>query len=58
MAYSGKYKGTEIDDALDKVQILNVSAEDMGEGVDDPDLSYVTKAELDAAIKSTLNTEV
>ena len=62
MSYNSKYAGKEVEDAIDKVSVLNVSIVDSGDEVDDPELDYITKAELDnaiaQAITSTLNTEV
>ena len=51
-----------VQEVLDKATELNVSAVDTSEEVEEPDISYVTKQELDNAIASaittTLNTEV
>lgn len=62
MSYNSKYKGTEVEEALDKVAKLNVKAIDLGEEVEEPQLDYVTRTELDnaiaQAITTTLNTEV
>lgn len=69
MSYKSKYKGAELEALLDKVEGLSnidlseyVTAEDVGEEIDDVEFSFVTKAELDAAISeaitTTLNTEV
>lgn len=62
MSYNSKYTGKEVEDAIDKVSVLNVSIVDTNDEVDDPALDYITKAELDSAIAQaitmTLNTEV
>lgn len=51
-----------VQEVLDKATELNVTAVDTSEEVEEPDISYVTKQELDNAIASaittTLNTEV
>jgi hypothetical protein len=62
MSYNSKYKGKDVEEAIDKVAKLNVAAVDLGEEVEEPELDYVTKTELDnaiaQAITTTLNTEV
>lgn len=62
MAYKGKYKGKEIDDAIDKVAELNMTIVETNEEVEEPQLDYITKADLDSAIAqaitTTLNTAV
>lgn len=62
MGYNSKYTGEEVEGAIDKVQILNVAAVDANGEVEEPDIEYVTKIELDnaiaQAITTTLNTEV
>lgn len=62
MSYNSKYTGKEVEESLDKVKSLNISAVDADEEVDEPTLDYVTKSELDNAIEqaitTTLNTSV
>lgn len=62
MSYNSKFTGKEIEDAIDKVSILNINIVDTDEEVDEPTLDYVTKSELDNAIEqaitTTLNTSV
>ena len=62
MSYNSKYTGKEVEDSLDKVQNLNISAIDTNEEVDEPILDFVTKDELASAIEqaitTTLNKEV
>ena len=62
MSYNSKYTGREVEEAIDKVEELNVAIVDVGEGVEEPELDYVTRTELDNAIASaittTLNTAV
>lgn len=69
MSYNSKYTGKQVDDLLDQVEGLSttdlseyVTAEDIGEDIDDVESPFVTKVELDLAISeaitTTLNTEV
>ena len=62
MSYNSKYTGREVEEAIDKVEELNVAIVDSGEEVEEPELDYVTREELDnaiaQAITDTLNTAV
>lgn len=62
MSYNSKYTGQEVENAIDKVAELNVGIVDANDSIDDPELEYITKTELDnaiaQAITKTLNTSV
>lgn len=65
MSYNSKYKGAEVEEALDKFangKVGTIGAVDTNESVDEPEMDYVTKSELNdalaQAITNTLNTEV
>lgn len=62
MSYNSKYNGAEVEEAIDKVAELNVAIVDAGEEVEEPELDYVTRTELEnaiaQAITDTLNTAV
>lgn len=62
MSYNSEHTGEQVDGLLKKAGLMNVVAEDVGEGVEAPEITYVTKGEMDSAISqaitTTLNTEV
>lgn len=65
LTINSEYKGAEIEEVLDKFangKVGTISAVNTNENVDDPEMQYVTKQELDnaltQAITTTLNTEV
>lgn len=55
MDYNSDYEGQEVADLLDKAKILNVTAVDSGDVVDDVVLDYATKEYVDNAIISAIN---
>ena len=48
MSYNSKYTGKDVDDAIGKVEELNVAIVDAGEGIEEPELDYVTRKVKDA----------
>ena len=56
MSYNSKYTGREVEEVIDKVEELNVAIVDVGEGVEEPELDYVTRTELENAIASAITT--
>lgn len=54
MSYNSKYTGPQVEDSLDKVQELNVSAIETGTEVDDVVLEYATTQYVDEAIASAI----
>lgn len=55
MDYNSDYEGQEVADLLDKAKILNVTAVDSGDVVDDVVLDYATKEYVDNAIIGAIN---
>lgn len=55
MDYNSDYEGQEVADLLDKAKILNVTAVDSGDVVDDVVLEYATKEYVDNAIIGAIN---
>ncbi len=56
MSYNSKYTGQQVEDSLDKVQELNVSAVEMGTEVDDIVIEYATTQYVDTAIATAITT--
>lgn len=55
MDYNSDYEGQEVADLLDKAKLLNVTAVDSGDVVDDVVLEYATKEYVDNAIIGAIN---
>lgn len=55
MDYNSDYEGQEVADLLDKAKILNVTAVDSGDIVDDVVLDYATKEYVDNSIIGAIN---